>query len=241
MPLPERPTRASCSVLCFAISYPMLLTLVYFVLLKDQASSWQMGCYGVGKVLQFALPLFCVMILLGNRPRRSKRPTAGLAQALAFGAVVMIAALLLYQLWLGPAGLFDGPDDEIRKKVMAFGVTNGWQYLLLALFYALVHSFLEEYYWRWFVFNQLRQRLSLGWSVFFSSVGFTGHHVVVLAVYFGITSIVTYLLCLAVAIGGVAWALLYERHRSLLGPWLSHALVDGAIFAIGYLLVRDSL
>ena len=36
---------------------------------------------------------------------------------------------------------------------------------------------------------------------------------------------------------GVVWALLYYRSKSLWGPWLSHAIVDAGIFAIGYDLV----
>jgi membrane protease YdiL (CAAX protease family) len=47
----------------------------------------------------------------------------------------------------------------------------------------------------------------------------------------------TYGLSLCVAAGGVIWAVLYRRYGTLLGPWLSHALVDAAIFAIAYQMV----
>ena len=40
----------------------------------------------------------------------------------------------------------------------------------------------------------------------------------------------TYLLALSVAIGGVIWASLYKRCGSLIPGWISHALVDAAIF-----------
>jgi membrane protease YdiL (CAAX protease family) len=42
---------------------------------------------------------------------------------------------------------------------------------------------------------------------------------------------------LCVALGGVFWAWLYHRSGSLLGPWLSHALVDLAVMAIGYAML----
>ena len=236
---PERPRRASSLALCFAIGYPTLLTLAYFIFLQDQSSSLQMGTFGIGKTLQFVFPLAYVMIILGSRPRRSVRPTAGLGSGLLFGAVVMGLTLLLYYRWLDPAGLFKGPDEQIRSKISDWGLTMSWQYLLLSLFYALMHSFLEEYYWRWFVFRQLRERLSLGWSISISSLGFMAHHVVMLVFYFKDSLATALLFCAAVAIGGAVWAWLYERHKSLLGPWLSHALVDAAIFIIGYHLVRD--
>jgi membrane protease YdiL (CAAX protease family) len=61
--------------------------------------------------------------------------------------------------------------------------------------------------------------------------------VLVLQLYFGWTSPLTWLFSAGVAIGGAFWAWLYNKSGSLYGPWLSHALVDAAIFAIGYDLV----
>ena len=102
----------------------------------------------------------------------------------------------------------------------------------------LAHSLLEEYYWRWFVFGQLYKNWSLSLAILVSSVGFMAHHVVLLATFFGWGSPLTYLFSFGVAIGGAFWAWLYASSRSLLGPWLSHMLVDVAIFLIGYDLVR---
>ena len=56
----------------------------------------------------------------------------------------------------------------------------------------------------------------------------------------GFSSPATWLFSVCVAVGGAMWAWLYERTGSLLGPWLSHLLVDAAIFAIGYDLVRHT-
>ena len=44
-----------------------------------------------------------------------------------------------------------------------------------------------------------------------------------------------------VAIGGAVWALVYEKSRSLLGPAVSHMLVDAGIFLIGYDVVLQQL
>jgi membrane protease YdiL (CAAX protease family) len=76
-------------------------------------------------------------------------------------------------------------------------------------------------------------------SVLVSSLGFMAHHVIILAMYFGWASWATCLFSLAIAIGGAVWAWLYERSESLVGPWLSHLLVDAAIFVIGYDLARE--
>ena len=43
------------------------------------------------------------------------------------------------------------------------------------------------------------------------------------------------------ALLGAFWAWLYNRTGSLLGPWLSHLVIDAGIFFIGYQLVATSL
>jgi membrane protease YdiL (CAAX protease family) len=111
------------------------------------------------------------------------------------------------------------------------------RFAALATFYCLVHSFLEEYYWRWFVYRRLRADMPVTAALIVSGVGFMGHHVIVLGQFFHGYGLVTWLFSAAVAVGGAAWALLYERSRSLLGIWLSHVLVDAGIMLIGWDLI----
>ena len=49
----------------------------------------------------------------------------------------------------------------------------------------------------------------------------------------------TSLFSVAVAVGGVVWAWIYQRSGSLYGPWMSHLLIDAAIFLIGYDLAHS--
>jgi hypothetical protein len=46
---------------------------------------------------------------------------------------------------------------------------------------------------------------------------------------------------LAVALGGAMWASIYERGGSLLAPWLSHTIIDAALFVIGWDLLRRAM
>jgi len=129
----------------------------------------------------------------------------------------------------------------IRDKVTGLGIDALWKYLALTVFYALVHSLLEEYYWRWFVFAELRKLIPLSPAVVVSSLGFAAHHVIVLGKYFGYASPLTWVFSLGVAIGGVIWSWQYAKTQSLWGIWLSHLLVDAAIFLIGLHLIGDAL
>jgi membrane protease YdiL (CAAX protease family) len=42
----------------------------------------------------------------------------------------------------------------------------------------------------------------------------------------------------SIAVGGAVWAWLYDRSGSLLAPWISHALIDGALFVVGWDMVQ---
>jgi membrane protease YdiL (CAAX protease family) len=125
--------------------------------------------------------------------------------------------------------------------VAGFGLDSVSKFVALGVFYSLAHSLLEEYYWRWFVFGQLRSLVRLWPAIIVASLGFMAHHVLVLSLYFGWWTWPTLLFSACVAVGGAFWAWLYDRTGSLLGPWLSHLLVDAGIFFIGFELVRSSL
>lgn len=121
------------------------------------------------------------------------------------------------------------------------GPADTGKYVALAVFYALVHSLLEEYYWRWFVFGQLHTLVAPTLAIVLSSLAFTAHHVILLYVYlpgYVLTAVVPF--ALGIAVGGAFWAWLYQKTGTLLGPWLSHLLVNAAIFIVGWDLWQRS-
>jgi membrane protease YdiL (CAAX protease family) len=162
---------------------------------------------------------------------------AGVLDGLAFGAVVSGGMLLAYHFWLKPASVFSAATEPMVAKLTGIGLLTPAAFIALGVFYSLLHSLLEESYWRWFVFARLAENARLWVAIFVSSLGFAAHHVLVIGFYFGWASPTTWLFSAAVAMGGAVWAWLYHRHGSLVGPWLGHLLVDAAIFAVGYDLV----
>lgn len=224
----------------FALVFPAVLTWVYFVAAARSPAGVQQAAYGVGKVIQFAFPLVWVLLVLRERIRWKAPGRAGVFTGLAFGAAVLVTMLLVYHLWLVPKGYAQALQAAawpIRQKLEGFGIHTLPGYVALAAFYSLFHSLLEEYYWRWFAFGQLRRLIPLWLAVAVSSLAFAAHHVIVLGDYFGYLSKPTVLFSLAVAVGGAFWAWLYHRSGSLWGAWLSHLLVDAGIFTIGYAML----
>ncbi len=143
----------------------------------------------------------------------------------------------LYALVMVPSGQMEGPTIAAREKLTQLGLTSPVMLIGVAIFYSLIHSGLEEYYWRWFVYKGLAGEVSQPIAITVSALGFMAHHVLVLARYFTWTNPWTYGLSICIAVGGVLWAMLYHRYRTILGPWLSHMLVDAAIFAIGFQMI----
>ncbi len=226
-----------CAVL-FAIVFPTLITVVYFILLAGHPAIVQQGAYAVGKLIQFLFPVVWFVRIQRGRVVWPSAKRAEILLAGGLGAALLAAALALYRFHLKPSGFFsDAVIEAVRQKVSGIGVASALRYGAVALFYSLIHSLLEEYYWRWFVFGQLRRLTSLPLAIGVSSLGFMAHHVCIVSVFFGWFSPASIGLSLAVAVAGVFWAWLYHRTGSLWGPWISHALVDAGIFIIGYDLV----
>jgi uncharacterized protein len=247
------------TALFFAMVFPSVLTLAYFVLLAGQAAAVQQLVYGVGKTIQFVFPALLVAMFERRQSsadlsaaawrRRPWRWPAGwlraqvptLAIGVGFGILVLAAMFGLYHVLWKANPAFADATAAIQGKIVGLGISSWWLYVAVGVFYALCHSALEEYYWRWFVFGQVRLRWSLTSAIAISSLAFMAHHVILLATYFSWSSPWTYVFSLAVAIGGAFWAWLYERSGAILAPWISHLVVDAVIFLVGYDLARDLL
>ena len=236
---PASASRADRAALLFALTFPSLVTWVYFILLAESAAGLQLAAKSIGMVIQFGLPMFWVVYMQQQRLSWSQPKRDGLLIGGLLGLAIVAVMFGAYHLWLKPSGAFDSAAPAVLDKVKGMGIDSTAKFAALSTFYAVLHSLLEEYYWRWFVFAQLRRVTALGPAIAISALGFMAHHVIVLSVFFGWGSFLSLFFSLGVAVGGVAWAWLYHRSRSLFGPWLSHALVDAGIFAVGYEIVSQ--
>ena len=221
-------------ILLVALALPTIGAIGYFVLAAPDDPIFQV-VYGGSKVVQFALPVAWLLIANRNRLKAVRFSVRGVGGGVAFGLLTAIAILGLYGVALRGGPTFVGVADAVREKVNALGLDSPTEYVGLAFFLSVIHSFLEEYYWRWFVHSGLRERLPQASAIALSSLAFAAHHIVVLDVYFpGRLWSATLPFTFGVAVGGAVWAWWYERTGSLAGPWVAHAGADIAITAIGY-------
>jgi membrane protease YdiL (CAAX protease family) len=228
-------------VLAIAVSLPTAVTWFYFVALDGADKHLQQGAYSVGKTIQFALPIAWLILLQKQFPKWPKPTARGLLTGGLLGLAIAASMLALYFYALKPSAIFAAPAAAVRLKVQSMGIRSPAAFIALGLFYSLFHSLLEEYYWRWFVFRQLRHVMAVWPAIVISAIGFTLHHVIVLSIYFGIALWLVVLLSSGVAIGGAFWAWLFNRSDSVFDTWFSHLLIDaGIFFGVGFELLRHT-
>jgi len=209
---------------------PCLGAIAYFVLFKD--SGLVKTLYGLSKAFTLVWPVLALKLVLGARlPRRpalGRRDLHALRSGVANGLLIGLGLLGLYQMGLGPV-IAEG-SLAIRRQAGRFGILE--HYWVFGLLLSTAHSLLEEYYWRWFVYGQLRRAVGPWAAHGLAGVAFAAHHVVITGVYFGWGWGVVF--GAGVGLGGVIWSLMYERQGTLTGAWVSHLLVDLAIMAVGH-------
>jgi membrane protease YdiL (CAAX protease family) len=224
---------ATLAAVTAAALFPTLATWLYFVALPG--SRWTTLVFAVCKVLQFTFPLIWVLGVERSHPRLWTLPSSkGLLAGLLSGLAMLAGTVLLWELFLEGTALASRAAQAADAKLSAFGIGTVGGYILLAVFYSVFHSLLEEYYWRWFILGHLRRYVPDTAAVLLSSLAFMSHHVLVVGEYVGGYGPLTWILASSVAVCGLIWSWLYQRSHSLSGPWLSHALADAGLLWIGF-------
>jgi membrane protease YdiL (CAAX protease family) len=242
-------------VCALGLTLPLLVSFVYFVWMPGTITG-KIAYTGI-KVAMLLAPVLVGLYYIRNLeplpafskiPRRQwlatilpqpgkARPASSYRRSLTGGVVFGLltsafAAALLALPSVGDALRASGP--QIREQVKAFGVMD--YYFLFGFFIAVVHSALEEFFWRGFVYGHLRRIVPIPVAHLLAAVGFAAHHVVVLNQFFPTAT--AWFLSLGVAVGGLVWSLLYQRYGTLLGAWVSHLIADVAILIIGWQLMQ---
>ncbi|MBI4245015.1 MAG: CPBP family intramembrane metalloprotease [Planctomycetes bacterium] len=218
-------------LLVIAMIIPAAGAMMYFVIYPGGVLS--QVSYTGAKLFILIWPLFAVLFIekkqLGlfriNKLNHLKSIPLGMISGLLISCVLYI----LYS--------YTSLGDEVRQyKTQMRSVLreNGIidYYFAAALFLSVIHSLLEEYYWRWYVFGELSRLVRPTAAYLIAGLAFALHHYVVLNAYFSFPLVVLFGTC--VAVGGIFWCWLYRKQSSIAGTWISHLLVDMMLFYIGY-------
>lgn len=216
-------TSASASVT--ALTVPSLFAFCYFVLFPDPP---------LNKIFYYLSRTFLILLPILWRvwAEKKKFPVArltkkGIGAGCVSGLCIGITALVMY------INIFRDyiPTEMVKLRAESLGFT-GMRLFIFAGFLIFVNAALEEYYWRWFSFTQLKKSIKPVYAQWISSAGFGLHHVIVLVVFFG--WLWGFLFGLCVCLGGAIWVHHYRTYDSIWPSFISHALVDAFIMLIGF-------
>ncbi|HNO79304.1 MAG TPA: CPBP family intramembrane metalloprotease [Phycisphaerae bacterium] len=229
---PSEATRTwACVIL--AMTLPFCGSLFYFVILKE--SKVAQGLYASVKVFTLLWPLIAIRWIGIRRRIRSSPPPNHHVRALPFGAIsgVIIGASIITLFNLTPARDYVMQmAPRLRERLEFFGIHSVGVYMVWCVFLAGIHSLIEEYFWRWFVFETLLTLVARPIAYALAALSFALHHYVLCWQY--VSPIGALIFGTGVGVGGLIWCWMVSWQRTLAGTWLSHAIVDAAIFVVGY-------
>ena len=233
---PESPPaspRAAWVALLLLVPVPTLGTWFGLFWEVSRGTPWGQAIYLGGKVWILVLPLFWLLAVDRKRPSWSPPRHGGFGMGVLTG-LVMSAGIFAAWFWFGRAWV---DPERMREAAAASGLLDARVYLLFALYICTVNAVLEEYVWRWFVFEKSAQWIGRAGisAVGLSALFFTLHHVLALRAQFD--WVPALLASAGVFVGGCVWSALYLRYRSIWPGFVSHAIVDVAIFVLGWWLL----
>jgi len=221
--------RSSILALLLLIPAPSSGVIFGMILLPDQILGKIL--FFCAKAWLFVLPLAwrryvdCAPLSL-SKPRQGGFGVAGVL-GLAISVFICLAYFTLGKHLIDP--------QAIKEMAARTRLDDPQIYLLGSIYWITLNSVLEEYVWRWFVVEKFSLLMSPKKAICASALGFTLHHVVALQIFLSVP--LTALCALGIFTGGAIWSWCYVRYRSIWPGYLSHALVDVAIFALGYILI----
>ncbi len=184
-----------------------------------------------GKVWLVGLPLFWYLVLEKGKVSWSRPARGGLGVGAVLGVLIGLAIGAVY--WAAGEALIE--RAAVQQMAQRVGLANRYVYVAGAVYWVVVNAVLEEYVWRWFVVKECRALIGAWGAVVVSAVCFTVHHAIAMQVYFSWE--VVALASAGICVGGMVWSWCYVRYGSIWPGYVSHAIVDVAVFAVGYDLI----
>lgn len=179
--------------------------------------------------LFFAVPFLYAWVSKTPSPLRFLRPNGkglklGLGLGLGIYAVVVGVYLLVNQL-VDLSGIQTSLEGNL-------GIDKS-NFLLIGLYVSVCNSFLEEWFFRGFVFQRLRN-LSRPVAYGVSSLAFGVYHIAIMEGMFGLG--VMALVLMGLFAGGTIFNYLNEKSQSLYASWFCHSFANFAMNTIALMI-----
>ncbi len=192
--------------------------------------------YAIKSAIKIAL--FMLIPLIASKMDRSVlylqllRPKKkGLLPAIALGIGIYVVILGGYFL-VSPFFDFSQIAGALTDNA---GVTKE-NFLYVSLYISFANSFLEEFFFRGFVFTNLKQHSGRKLAYTCSAAAFSLYHVAMMIGWF--SPALFLLVMVGLVIGGMIFNWLNEKLDTIYCSWLAHMFANFAINTIGFMLLK---
>ena len=221
--------KSSLLALLLLVPAPSIGILAGMVIAPDRVLG--KSVFFISKLWILLIPVFWWVVIARQKISWSKPIYGGFGVAAGLGILISVIILVMYS----TAGKILIEPQVVKEMAVRIGLANPYIYLAGAAYWILVNSALEEYVWRWFVVTQCRVFMRPRTAIIVSAICFTLHHIIAMQTYFG--WLLVAIASLGIFIGGALWSWCYLRYQSIWPGYVSHAIVDITVWAIGYHLI----
>lgn len=144
-----------------------------------------------------------------------------------FGVSSFLIVLISYFLFKGVINL-----NNIARELQNKSKINPTNFIFVGLYITFINSFLEEFFFRGFIFLNLYNIGKERWAYIYSSFLFGIYHIAIFETWFNIGLILISLLGLIVV--GFIFDWLNTKSKNFINSWIVHILADSAIILIGF-------
>ncbi len=110
---------------------------------------------------------------------------------------------------------------------------NKDNFFAIALYVCIVNSFLEEWFFRGFVFKEFRKTSrALAYTV--SSLAFSVYHIAIMDGMFNVYLLM--LILFALFVGGTIFNYLNEKNNNIYASWFCHSFANFAMNTVGFMI-----
>ena len=177
-----------------------------------------------------ALPLLLTRLFALLSPKeifRFRKRGFGVALGLGIGIYALIlGGWAVLRNWID----FSGIADSLTANA---GVTKD-NFLYVSLYISFANSLLEEFFFRGFLFGNLKQNRTLAYGI--SAAAFSLYHAAMMIGWF--SPWLTALVLIGLAVGGCIFNWLNEKLGCIYASWLTHMFANFAINTIGFILLK---
>lgn len=235
--------------LIFASLLPSLGVGIYFFV-TPSSSIWSPVLYYTLKTLQFTLPLLYFRFVLKSQKDLIflyQKPTwlgpKARSVSIALMLFCFLFTLLAYFFVLKNMPFVDTIRMQILDNLTRLRVQNLKSFIMLALAISIIHSFLEEYYWRGFVdklFIKIFPNLNRYFIYLLGAFLFTLHHLILIYKFLGPSANLASVLFFGffVFAPGFVWSYQTDKYKSVYPAWLGHIGADLGLMLVALLIIK---